>query len=469
MRGRHHAPARSLTLRVTLVFTLIVALAASALGIYLYRAFVGEIVRRDDIQLLGKLRQVQVLLGRPGAAELLRTQADVFRDTMSGQENSLVRILAADGRLLADINALGEDYPVPPSAGAAPGTAAIATWATRRGAPGRVVAGSARLSAGEMTTAVTVVVARAYAERSAMFAGYRRQIAGAAAVGALLAAALAALMLRRGLLPLRSMAEHAALVRPGTLGHRLDAAGAPSELQPLAEAINAMLDRLQAGYARLSGFSADLAHEFRTPVANLLGQSQVMLAQARSVADYEALTASNIEELERLARMIDSMLFLARAEQDEVKLQRRPLAALDELRKVADFYDGMAQERGLALACTGGGTVLADAALLRRALANLLSNAVRHADEGSTIVLHAEERGDRTALSVSNVGPAVAAPHLAHLFDRFYRADSARSEAEGSTGLGLAIVSAIMALHGGESGVAADGARITFTLRFPAV
>ncbi len=454
----------SLTLRVTLVFTLIVALAASGLGVYLYRAFAGEIVRRDDIQLLGKLRQVQTLLGRPGATELLRAQPDVFRDTMSGQENSLVRILAADGRLLADINALGEHYPVPPSAGAAPGIAAIAAWTTRRGDPGRVVAGSARLGTGE----VTVVVARAYAERSAMFAAYRRQIAGAAAVSALAAALLAALMLRRGLRPLRTMAEHAALVRPGTLARRLDTGGVPSELLPLAEAINAMLDRLQAGYVRLSGFSADLAHEFRTPVTNLLGQSQVMLAQARSVADYEALTASNIEELERLARMIDSMLFLARAEQDEVRLQCRPLAALDEMRKVADFYDGMAQERGLTLECTGAATVPADAALLRRALANLLSNAVRHADEGSTIVLHAAAQGDRTVLSVTNTGLPVAPAHLAHLFERFYRADAARSDAEGSTGLGLSIVSAIMALHGGEAGVQADDGRITFTLAFPA-
>jgi len=161
-------------------------------------------------------------------------------------------------------------------------------------------------------------------------------------------------------------------------------------------------------------------------------------------------------------------LFLARAEQDEVRLQCRPLAALDEMRKVADFYDGMAQERGLTLECTGAATVPADAALLRRALANLLSNAVRHADEGSTIVLHAAAQGDRTVLSVTNTGLPVAPAHLAHLFERFYRADAARSDAEGSTGLGLSIVSAIMALHGGEAGVQADDGRITFTLAFPA-
>lgn len=454
----------SLTLRVTAAFTLIVALAAASLGAYLYHAFVGEIARRDDIQLLGKLRQVQMLLGRPGAAELLRSQPDYFRDTMSGQENSLVRITGPGGAVLADINALGERYPVPPAAGAAPTAAAIAAWRTQRGDPGRVVAGTARLGGDE----VTVVVARAYAERSAMFAAYRRQIAGAVAISALAAALLAAALLRRGLRPLRTVAEHAALVRPGTLAQRLDVAAAPSELRPLIDAFNAMLGRLQEGYARLSGFSADLAHEFRTPVANLLGQSQVMLAQPRSAAEYEQLIASNIEELERLARMIESMLFLARAQQEEVVLARRPLAAREELRKVADFYEGMAQERGLALECEGEATVPADAALLRRALANLLSNAVRHADPGSTIVLHAGRRGGHVELSVRNDGAPIGPEHLAHLFARFYRADPARSDAEGSTGLGLSIVSAIMDLHGGAARVETAGGRTTFTLAFPA-
>ena len=464
MRGglRH-----SLALRIGAMFVLVVVLAAAGLGTYLYRAFVGEIERRDDVQLLGKLRQVQILLGRPGAAELLHDRPEFFRDTMSGQENSLVRFVAADGTVLADINAAGERYPVPPSAGPAPQRAAIAGWTSRAGDPGRVVAGSARLDGGRPGGPVKVVVARAYGERSAMFASYRARIAAAAAVSALAAALLAALVLRRGLRPLRIVAEHAALVRPGTLAQRLEVEGAPSELRPLIDAFNAMLVRLQEGYARLSGFSADLAHEFRTPVANLLGQSQVMLAQTRTAADYEQLIASNIEELERLARMIDSMLFLARAGQDEVVLARQPRDALDELRRMADFFESMAEERGLRMTCAGEGTVLADPALLRRALANLLSNAVRHAGAGSTIALRARQGAGVTELSVANDGAAVAPAHLAHLFERFYRADSARSDAQGSTGLGLSIVRAIMDLHGGSAAVHADGGHIRFTLAFP--
>ncbi len=458
----------SLTLRITLMFVTLVALAAAGLGTYLYRAFVAEIERRDDLQLLGKLRQVQLLLGRPGAADLLRTRPDFFRDTMSGQENSLVRFLAPDGRVLADINAMGEYYPVPPAAGAVPGRGAIASWTSRGGHPGRVVAGSAKLEGGLETGPLTVVVARVYGERSAMFARYRQRIALGAGVSALAAALLAALLLRRGLRPLRAIAGHAALVRPATLARRIDLDTAPSELRPLVDALNGMLARLQDGYARLSGFSADLAHEFRTPVTNLLGQSQVMLAQPRTVAEYEQLIASNVEELERLARMIESMLFLARAGQDDVVLARQPLGALDELEKMAGFYEGMAEEHGLRLACTGSGSVLADPDLLRRALANLLSNAVRYADEGSTISLRADQHGAATELSVTNAGPAIPPEHLAHLFERFYRADPARRDAEGSTGLGLSIVRAVMDLHGGMAQVRSEAGQTRFSLVFPA-
>jgi two-component system heavy metal sensor histidine kinase CusS len=453
----------SLAARVTAMFMLIVALVAAGLGAYLYRAFVSEIERRDDIQLLGKLRQVRILLGRPGAAELVRSQPDYFRDTMSGQENSLVRFMAPGGAVLAEVNASGERYPVPPSAGDAPGPAAIVSWTSSDGAPGRVVAGSARLGSAD----VTVVVARSYAERSAMFAQYRRRIAGATAISALAAALLAALMLRRGLRPLRAVAEHAALVRPDTLGQRLDVDTAPSELRPLIDGFNAMLARLQEGYARLSGFSADLAHEFRTPIANMLGQSQVMLAKPRSAAEYEQLLASNIEELERLARMIESMLFLARARQEEVLVVQQRLPALDELQKVANFFEGMAEERGLRLHCTGGGAVWADPSLLRRALANLVSNAVRHADEGSTVALRSLQRDGFTELSVVNTGAPIAPEHLKRLFERFYRVDRARGDADGSTGLGLSIVSAIMDLHGGTANVETDAACVRFTLVFP--
>ena len=452
----------SLTLRVSLAFVLIVGLSSAGLGWYLYRDFVGEIVRRDDIALRGKLRQVQQQLASPDAQSLVRDHPQYFRDTMSGQENSLVRVAAPDGQVLLDINAPGEHYPLPPAAAVAQG--ALLSWTSRAGAPGQVVSGMARLGGRQL---VQVTVARVYADRTAMFARYRQRIVLACALAAGLAGLLAALLLVRGLRPLRAIAAHAALVRPGRLDSQLDSADAPSELRPLILALNAMLVRLHDGYTRLSGFSADLAHEFRTPVNNLLGQSQVALAQPRSVDDYEQILASNVEEMERLSRMIDSMLFLARASQEDVAPVRTTLALADEFGRMAAFYEGMAEERDLTLRCEGSASVQADAQLLRRALANLLSNAIAHARTGSVVTLAAAERDGWTELAVTNAGSPIAAHDLPHLFERFYRADAARTAGAGSTGLGLAIVSAIMALHGGRAEVRQAPDATTFVLRFP--
>ena len=454
----------SLTLRVSIAFVLIVALSAAGLGLYLYHSFVGEIERRDDIALLGKLRQVQQLLGSPGARQLVQEHPQYFRDTMSGQENSLVRIADADGRVLLDINPPGEQYPLPPAVDTAPARASILAWASRAGDPGQVVAGAARLGGQQP---VRITVARVYAERSAMFARYRQQIILACTLAALLAGLCSALILAHGLRPLRTIASHAALVRPGRLDSQLDTASAPSELRPLILALNAMLLRLHDGYTRLSGFSADLAHEFRTPVNNLLGQTQVALAHRRSPDEYEHLLASNVEELERLSRMVDSMLFLARALQEDVVPVRAPLALEDECARMAEFYEGMAEERGLSLQCTGSAIVQADAQLLRRALANLLSNAIGHAHPGSVVRLAAGANDGWTELAVTNTGDPIAAHDLPHLFERFYRADAARSARDGSSGLGLSIVSAIMQLHGGRAEVRAAPGATTFVLLFP--
>jgi two-component system heavy metal sensor histidine kinase CusS len=452
----------SLTLRVSLAFVLIVAASAAGLGLYLYHAFVGEIVRRDEIALRGKLRQVQQLLGTPDAQSLLRERPQYFRDTMSGQENALVRVLDAGGRVLLDINPPGERYPLPAAADGA-GLPVLA-WTSRAGAPGQVVSGSARLGGQQP---VRIVVARIYADRTAMFARYRHQIVLGCAAAALLAGLLASLMLVRGLRPLRAIAAHAALVRPGRLDSRLDSAGLPSELQPLIAALNAMLVRLHDGYVRLSGFSADLAHEFRTPVNNLLMQTQVALAHRRSPGEYEELLASNVEELERLSRMVDSMLFLARAQQEDVVPVRQALAVEEEFARMVEFFEGMAEEREVRLECGGSGTVQADAQLLRRALANLLSNAIRHAHPGSTVTLAAGVHEGWTELAVTNQGDPIAATDLPHLFERFYRADAARGAAAGSTGLGLSIVRAIMTLHGGRAEVRIAPGTVSFVLLFP--
>jgi two-component system heavy metal sensor histidine kinase CusS len=212
-----------------------------------------------------------------------------------------------------------------------------------------------------------------------------------------------------------------------------------------------MLDRLQDSFERLSRFSADLAHELRTPINNLVGEAQVTLARERTAAEYARVLQSGLEEHGRLARMIDSMLFLARADQAQSALEVQELEAAAHLRTVAEFYQPLAEEQAVALSCEGDCRLKADPALVRRALSNLLSNALRCTPAGGAVILSAGMVGNGAAvLRVTDTGTGIGPEHLPRLGDRFYRVDPSRSDGDGGAGLGIAIVRSIMSLHGGE-------------------
>ncbi len=461
--------------RLGLLFALIVAFSSGALGLYLYDSFARQLVQRDEIQLLGKLRQLRQLLANTATPRLLLDQPQYLRDTMSGDSNAYIRVHDLQGRLLLDIHPGHEPLPVlqPMAAPMTPAQTDIRRWTTPEGVPAAAVAALSPLGAGSAAgdgPMVQILVARLYQERAALLADYRQRIWASALISALAAAALAAGLLWQGLAPLRRLAQQAGQITAQRLSTRLPEAEAPPEMRGLIAAFNAMLLRLEHGFAQVNQFAADLAHELRTPVGNLLGQSQVMLARPRSAEDYQALLGSNIEELERLNRMIDSMLFLARAEHSAVALQRQAMDPAEELARQADYFQDLAEERGLRLvtAVIGSEPLQADTMLLRRALANLLANALQHAEPGSEIRLAARRRPDAWELSVDNSGEPLPAELLERLFERFYRADPARADSARSSGLGLAIVRSIMTLHGGSATVVQPAAGdISFRLLFP--
>ena len=285
--------------------------------------------------------------------------------------------------------------------------------------------------------------------------------------GALLAFLLGWAVSQRGLRPVRTLAARAAAIDVQHLHLRLDSAEQVSELRQLSDVLNQMLARLEDGFGRLSRFSEDLAHEMRTPLNNLMGQTQLALQKPRSTEDYEALLASSQEEYERLARMIDNMLFLARAEQLDAVLHREPIALHDAVAQLGDYFEGMAEERGIVLVNEANGTLAADPQLLRRALANLLANALRYGSTNSPVRIASQRQGCWANISVTNQGAPMAPEHLPRLFDRFYRCDPSRAEPGDSGGLGLAIVRSIMQLHGGTVRVESSAAGTCFTLRFP--
>jgi two-component system heavy metal sensor histidine kinase CusS len=277
------------------------------------------------------------------------------------------------------------------------------------------------------------------------------------------------LVARRAMLPLARITAATQSLDVGRLDRKLDDHAWPAELRDLAAEFAQMQVRLRDSFQRLAQFSDDLAHELRTPVNNLMGAGEVALGQPRSADEYRETLASMLEEAQRLRRMIDELLFLARAEQPEEWLEPVSIDAREEATAVVEFFSPVADEKRVTLSVDGTGTVFADRALLRRALSNLVANALQYTPAGGAVRVAIFQDGASTGIEVHDTGAGIESQHLGRLFDRFYRVDEARSSYPDGTGLGLSIVRSIMALHGGTVTVASQPGRGSlFTLIFPA-
>jgi two-component system heavy metal sensor histidine kinase CusS len=255
-------------------------------------------------------------------------------------------------------------------------------------------------------------------------------------------------------------------IGPKRLHERIPPEGWPRELRPLAVAFDEMLDRLEDSFTRLSQFSADLAHELRTPIANIRGEGEVALTRIRTPDEYREVIESSLGECERLSGIVENLLFLARAEAAEGHIQQALFDGGAAVEKIVAFYEPLAEERRVAVTCAGEGDIHADPMLFGRAVSNLVENGLRYTAPGGTIVVSIALRPERAEISVKDTGCGIAAEHLPRVFDRFYRVDSSRSS-QGS-GLGLALVKSIMDLHGGSAVVESTVDRgTTVTLTFP--
>jgi len=273
---------------------------------------------------------------------------------------------------------------------------------------------------------------------------------------------------RRGLAPLRVMRERARNIDARQLNVRMPIADSSVELAELAQGLNLMLERLEQDFERLSEFSSDLAHELRTPITNLLTQTQVTLTREREVESYREVLASNAEEFQRLARMVSDMLYLAKTEHGLELPNREQLSLAHEVQALFDFYEAVAEEAQLGLSLEGEAIIVGDRLMLRRAIGNLLSNALRHALKHSVVEVLIRRLPDAVELSVKNAGHPIEEAVIPRLFDRFYRTQKSRPHPEHSgTGLGLSITRSLMMAHGGTIKVVSDKKNTSFTLVFP--
>lgn len=457
----------SLTARLGLLFAIVAAVTFAAVGSYLYQSLAVQLEAREDTELIERMEHVRHLLQETPSIESIRHDRHRFVDAVAGHEGIILQLKTADGTVLMQNHAGFQFLPPLPMApyGQTPRETSVRTWQPSPTETIRIVAAWGG-TADRAPEKVQVVVGRSRAAQLALLTSYRHQVLAAVLLGTLMAGLLGYALVRRGLRPIRVIADQAHSITAQRLDRRMDAATAPEELQALVQSFNAMLDRLYDSFQRLSQFSADLAHDLRTPINNLMVQTQVALTQPRSADEYQALLASNIEEYERLARMMESMLFLARADHAHVALQKQTLDLHGELQRIAEYFEGPAEEADVTLVVNASGSVHADAALFRRAVNNLVANAVRHAAKGSTVRLTARQEQAVVEVSVANDGATIEPAHIPRLFDRFYRADKSRSDSSSSTGLGLSIVQSIMKLHDGCAEVDSAAGVTTFRLQF---
>jgi two-component system heavy metal sensor histidine kinase CusS len=315
---------------------------------------------------------------------------------------------------------------------------------------------------------LTLAVALDIGEHAHFMSTFREILWYSAAASILLTGFLGWFVARRGLAPVRAIAGAAKGISAKRLRDRLPLDEVPTELQDLASSFNDMLARLDDSFQSLSEYSADLAHELRTPISSLTMQTQVALTRARTADEYREILYSNLEEYERLTRMISDMLFIAKADNKLIAPHREQVSLGAEIDDLIDFYHALAEHKGVTIARAGDGRISGDRLMLRRAISNLLSNAMRHVPDGGSIVISVDpERSGGARITVENTGEDVPPEHLPRLFDRFYRADSSRLRNGDGAGLGLAIAKSIVAAHGGELAVSSANGLTRFTITLP--
>jgi len=464
-------PPRSIVGRLTLWYAASAFLLVLVSTAVLYAALASNLDTEDDEFITDIVNIVsESLRDHPDDISGLRRMVE-WEWTHRQYGQIFVRVLTTDGGTLVETpdmpSTLSADvFPTPGDSSAYP-TQGVDIVAL--GESFRVVA--ALTSTGHSPEDMRLVqVALNQAREEDLLADYRQPMMLVLGIALLLCAAVGYAIASRGVRPLTHITTAAKRIRSNTLDSRITLDGLPNELVTLGETFNAMLGRLEESFGRLSRFSADIAHELRTPVNNLRGEAEVALRQLRTADEYRGVLESLLEEAVRLSRMIDSLLFVARAEHPETEISREPLRIADELAVVKEFYDAPASEAGVSIVIDADRSLYAelDRTLWQRALSNLVANALDYTPRGGAITLRAQQCGSDVLIHVSDTGVGIPSDSLPRVFDRFYRADSARRGPAGRLGLGLALVKSIVTLHGGSVDVESEvGRGTTVTLRVP--
>ncbi|MEO6697843.1 MAG: heavy metal sensor histidine kinase [Paraperlucidibaca sp.] len=451
----------SITARTSALFTGLAALVFAAMGLIIQASVNHHFVEQDRAVIFGKLELVShILQGASASTDVTRIKGQLA-SALVGHHDLVIRVQNSVGD---DVFTSGHEQLADAAMATAKPMPTLVPW-TDKAASYRLVATDIYAPDGALLWRVGIAINSQH--HTQFLATFEREILLIGASGLAFMALFGWVAIRRGLKPLQRMAMVAEGISAEHLTGRLVTEQVPTELTSLTRAFNAMLDRLSDSLSRLAAFSSDLAHELRTPVNNLMTQTQVVLSKPRTSDDYQETLYSNLEEFERLARMISDMLFLAKADNGLIIPHREAVHLAREVSAVFEFYDALAAERNLTLQLSGSAEVSGDALMLRRVISNLVSNAVRHAAVDSVIAVEVSATAGVAQLAIENTGETIAEQHLPHVFERFYRVNSSRQRSEEGAGLGLAITKSIIEAHKGSIGVVSDAGLTRFTVTLP--
>lgn len=450
----------SLTTRLTVFFTLASGLVLVGLGTLVAISIDRHFVELDRDTLRDKIHLIREVIGKSHSQQDLQTRLD---DVLHSHEGLFVSVLRTGKPLYATTDF---QFPADLVALTQKARLGVASWQTKD-REYRGMSESVSLP-GSSEASIQIWVALDIAHHKHFMQGLTRVLVGYVALATLVAGVLGWWAAKNGLAPLRAMRSRAMAITAQRLDERMPTQEFPVEMADLATTLNEMLRRLKEEFDRLSEFSSDLAHELRTPINNLMTQTQVTLSQARSSDEYRDILASNAEEYQRLARMVADMLFLAKADHGLILPSTEKIAVHDETRALYDFYEALAEEKQVRLELVGQAEVWGDRLMLRRALSNLLSNAIRYTPAGERVVIDVMGNANGTTVNVLNAGPPIDEQMIPRLFDRFFRADKSRKQLDSDgAGLGLSITQAIVHAHGGSMSVSSVDGMTCFSMHFP--
>ena len=460
----------SLSARLTLwFFVTSFSLILVATG-YLYLALAKNLDREDDHFLTDRAKGVLALLReRPTDQEAIQKQV-AWAGAAHPESVIYLRVIREDGRVVAETPGMVEVLPSSVFSKTQADTGEEFSGHNHRSANARwfrivgVQASDDR--AGGSTLIVQAAMDRSHEEE--LLEDYRRNLWIVLGVALIVCSLGGYFLIRKAVRPVQNIAATASRIRSSNLDERIAVGTLPAELRILADSFNEMLDRLESSFDRLSQFSADIAHELRTPLNNLRGEAEVALTRPRTLDEYRDVIGSSLEEFGKLSRMIDSLLFLARAENPATQINREPVDVAVELERMREYFEAAADEAGVTLVMQGrpGWIANVDRTLLQRAVSNLISNAIQHTPAGGKVEVLAEIVANELVIHVTDTGEGIPATMLPHIFDRLFRADNSRSVNRGGAGLGLAMVKGIAHLHGGSISVSSEPLRGTrFCLR----